>query len=329
MATRTVTIFGGSGFIGRYIVQRLAKQGDRVRVAVRDPRAANFLKPLGDLGQITPVATSVTDPNAVARAVEDADAVVNLVGILYERGKRTFKTMHEDAARTVAEASAAAGVQTMVHMSALGVAADHPSKYARTKAAGEAAVRQAFPTATILRPSVVFGPEDGFFNLFAAMARISPFLPYYTTVNPADEGGGGPKMQPVYVGDVADATVAALNDPATYGGQTYDLGGPTVYDMRTLMQMVIDVSQRRCKVLPLPMIAASITALSTFVLPVPIITPDQVKLLRVDNVVHGENGFDAFGIEPTDAEAILPTYLKRFRPLHSHKRIRKAVKSQA
>ena len=323
MAAKLITIFGGSGFIGRYIVQRLAKQGHRVRIAVRDPRAANFLKPLGDLGQITPIATSVTDPASVARAVEDADAVINLVGILYERGKRTFKAMHEDAARTVAEASAAAGVTSFVHMSALGVHKDHASKYARTKAAGEEAVKAAFPSATILRPSVVFGPEDGFFNLFAAMARISPYLPYYTSVNPGDEGGGGSKMQPVYVGDVADVAVAALHDAAAHGGQTYDLGGPSVYDMRTLMQMVIDVTERRCKVLPLPMVAASVTALSTFVLPVPIITPDQVKLLKVDNVVHGANGFETFGIEPTDVEAILPTYLQRFRPLHSHKRIRK------
>jgi NADH dehydrogenase len=319
---RLVTIFGGSGFVGRHAVRRFAAAGWRVRVAVRDTRAAAFLKPAGDLGQIALVPASIADDAAVAAAVAGADAVVNGVGILYERGARTFQAIHVDGAARIARAAAAAGAQHLVHLSALGADAASPSRYARSKAAGEAAVQQAFPTATILRPSVVFGPEDGFFNLFGRIAQLSPVLPFFTDVVPHAEGGGGPKFQPVYVGDVVEAVFAAVAVPG-HAGETYELGGPRVYDMREILRIVNRETMRNRWIVGLPFIVAEIEALFLQFLPTPLLTPDQVRLLKLGNVLGGARpGLSDFGIAPTAVEGIVGSYLKRFRPVQQNKRLR-------
>jgi NADH dehydrogenase len=304
MATRIVTVFGGSGFIGRYVVKRLAQQGWRVRVAVRRPSRAAFLQPLGDVGQIALLRAPLQDEAAVRAVLEGAEAAINLVGVLFERGKQSFQAVHLEGARRVAEAAAAAGAKHLVQVSAIGAEVAGEAKYARTKGAAEQAVLQAFPTAVVLRPSIVFGPEDEFFNLFASLARLSPVLPLI--------GGGRTRFQPVYVGDVADAVVKALTDPAC-AGKTYELGGPRVYSFKELLELMLKEIGRRRLLLPLPFWAATLEATVLERLPAPLLTRDQVKLLRRDNVV----GADALtladlGIEPTAVEVILPTYLDRF-----------------
>jgi uncharacterized protein YbjT (DUF2867 family) len=307
MAIKRVTVFGGSGFIGRHLVQRLARAGARVTVAVRSPRHADFLRPRGDVGQIVPVAADVLDESAVAAAVAGADGVVNLVGILYARGRYGFNAVHGEGAEIVAKAAAAAGAQRLVQVSAIGADPESPSAYARSKAAGEAAVRAAFPQATILRPSVLFGPEDDFFNRFAAMARMSPALPLF--------GGGETKFQPVYVGDVADAIVKSLAEAAA-PGRLFELGGPTVYTFEELMRLVLAVTGREAALVKLPFCAADVIGAFAQMAPfgAPLLTRDQAKLLRIDNVVSADAaGFAALGLVPTAAEAILPTYLARFR----------------
>jgi len=324
MAARLITIFGGSGFLGRYLVQRLVRTGATVRVCARDPEKAHYLRPLGDVGQVVPWAADIRKPESVAHAVAGADAVVNLVGILYERGQSTFQRVHVEGAATVAKAAAAAGCSHLVHMSALGADAGSDSKYARTKAAGEAAVREAFPSATIIQPSVVFGPEDSFFNMFASLTSISPGLPVMGAPLPSFKrnaegkltldlfGDGGPKMQPVYVGDVADVMARSLVGD-DHQGQTYALGGPTVYSFKELMAMVLTMTERKRLLIPMPFFVAEMQATFLQFLPKPLLTPDQVTLLRTDNVVPaGQDGFAAFGIEPEAAEAIVPTYLRRF-----------------
>ncbi len=300
------TVFGGSGFIGRYVVARLAQAGFIVRVAVRDPEAALFLKPMGGVGQVVPVSCDVTRPAAIATAVAGAAVAVNLVGILFEARGNTFAGVQAEAPGRIAAAAAAAGVRRLVHLSAIGADAEGESAYARSKAAGETAVRAAFPTATILRPSIVFGPEDAFFNRFAAMARMSPVLPLI--------GGGTTRFQPVYVGDVADAVMAALERPEAEG-KTYELGGPTVYTFRELLAFILaSTGQCRCLV-PLPWGLAALQGRLGEFLPRPPITRDQVKLLRRDNVVaEGAAGLAALGITPTPLEAVVPGYLARYRP---------------
>ena len=306
MATRVVTVFGGSGFIGRYVVQRLAAQGWTLRVAVRRPSQAHFLKPLGDVAQITPIRAPLQDEAAVRAAVDGADAVVNLVGLLYEKGRQNFEAVHFQGARRIAEAAAGAGVKHFVQMSALGADPAAEADYARSKAAGEAAVRAAFPSAVVVRPSVVFGPEDGFFNLFAALARLSPMLPLI--------GGGKTRFQPVYVGNVADAVVKSLTDPAS-AGKTYELGGPQVYSFKQLLELMLDQIHRRRLLVPLPFWAASLEATFLELMPVPLLTRDQVKLLKRDNVVGSDTLTLAdLGIAPTAVELVLPTYLDRYRP---------------
>ncbi len=305
MATRIVTVFGGSGFIGRYVVKRLAQQGWSVRVAVRRPSRAAFLRPLGEVGQITLLRAPLQDESAVRDVLVGADAAINLVGVLFERGRQSFTAVHLDGARRVAEAAAAVGVRHLAQISAIGAEATANAKYARTKGAAEEAVRQAFPDAVVLRPSIVFGPEDEFFNLFATMAQLSPALPLI--------GGGRTRFQPVYVGDVADAVVRALTDPAC-AGKTYELGGPRVYSFKELLELMLRETGRRRLLLPVPFWAATLEAMVLEWLPRPLLTRDQVKLLRRDNVV----GDDALtladlGIRPTAVEVILPTYLDRFR----------------
>ena len=306
MADRVATIFGGSGFIGRHLIGRLAKQGWGLRVAVRRPAQANFLKPLGDVGQITPIRAPLQDQKAVEAAVRGATSVVNLVGVLYERGAQGFAAVHARGAQSVAAAAAAAGVENLVHISAIGANPRAAANYARSKGAGEAAVETAFPRATILRPSIVFGPEDDFFNRFAAMARFAPALPLI--------GGGRSKFQPVYVGDVAAAIAACLTGKRTQG-HSYELGGPRIYSFAELMRLMLREIHRQRLLVPLPFAMAEIMAWPLEFWPVPPLTRDQVKLLRRDNVVADDARTLAdLGISPTSAEVILPTYLDRYRP---------------
>jgi NADH dehydrogenase len=317
MSVRRITVFGGSGFVGRYVVERFADRDAVITVAVRDPEAAKSLRVAGNVGQVSPIACNVRDAGSVRRAVAGADSVVNLCGILAESGRQTFEAVHVDGAATIARAAAAAGVARLAHVSAIGASANATSKYARSKAAGENAVRAAFPTATILRPSVVFGPEDEFFNLFAGLARMSPVLPLF--------GGGKTRFQPVYVCDVAAAIVAALDDTAARG-QTYQLGGPDVLSFRQLLEKMLRVIRRRRLLLPLPYIVGDAQAAILDVtwavlgpvlgglLPDPPLTRDMMRQMRVDNVVSpGAKTLADLGVAPTGLDAILPTYLARFR----------------
>jgi len=304
---KTAVVFGGSGFIGRYVVKRLADRGWTVRVAVRNPRRATFLKPLGNVGQIVPIRTRLQNAEEVGAAVGGCDAVVNLVGILAETGKQSFEDVQHQGAARVAQAAAAAGIARFVQMSAIGADPEGESHYARTKGLGERAVLEAVPTATILRPSIVFGPEDGFFNLFAAMTRLSPALPLI--------GGGHTKFQPVYVGDVADAAVAALDDEGARG-KTYELGGPHVYSFKELLQLMLKTIRRKRFLVPIPWSLAYVQGSILQNLPGAPLTRDQVKLLESDNVVsQGALTLKDLGIDPPHAvEVIVPTYLERFRP---------------
>jgi len=320
MKGKLVTIFGGTGAIGRHLVQRLAAGGARVRVAVRHPKDAAPLQPMGDVGQIAAVPASVTHEGSVRAAVAGADAVVNLVGILYESGRMTFDAVHRQGADNVARAARDAGVATLVHMSALGADPESHSDYATSKAAGEAAVREAFPRAAITRPSVVFGPEDGFFNLFASIARFSPVLPVFGCSKPTFRDGkidicgdGGVKFQPVYVGDVADALMKCVEDPAC-AGKTYELGGPAVYSFKQIMEMICRETGRKRLLVPMPNLIASVMAGFLELLPKPLLTSDQLELLKHDNVITGKLPTLAdLGIEPIGAEGIIPTYLDRYR----------------
>jgi len=307
---RLVTVFGGSGFVGRYVVKHLAERGARVRVAVRRPEEALFLKPMGVVGQIVPVQANIRAEPSVAAAVAGADAVVNLVAVLYEKGAQSFAALHARGAQVIARQAAQAGVTALVHVSSLSADPQGASAYARSKAAGEAAVREAFPAATVVRPSLIFGAEDQFFNRFGALARTSPVLPLI--------GGGAAKFQPVYVGDVAAAIVAALDDPAA-AGKTYELGGPRTYSFAELMRITLEQTGRHRLLLPLPVPLANAMALFAELggqlLPFPpALTRDQVKLLGSDNVVHpGALGLADLGLAPTPLEGILPGYMLRYR----------------
>ncbi len=304
MADRVVTVFGGSGFLGRHVVRRLAASGVRLRVAVRDPEAAAFLQPLGDVGQIIALQANIRDDASVALAVQGADAVVNLVGILYESGRQTFRAIHVEGARRIARAVKQANVRSLVHVSAIGAAPDSLANYARTKAEGEAAVREEFPEAVLLRPSIVFGPEDNFFNLFASLARLVPALPLI--------GGGKTRMQPVYVSDVAEAVTRVLDG---YAGEVFELGGPQVFTFRALLERMLEAIERRRLLIPVPFWAARLEAFFLERLPKPLLTRDQVRLLERDNVVGaGAKTFADLGIVPTPLDAVLPDYLARFRP---------------
>jgi NADH dehydrogenase len=305
MSDMRVAVIGASGFIGRYVVKRLAARGDMIAAIMRDAEAGRFLQPMGDVGQIARIRATVADDRQMTAALAGNDAVVNLAGILYERGAQRFAAVHHEGARRVGRLATAAGVKRVVHISALGAAAGSPSHYAQSKAAGEAAIAQAFPGVTILRPSVVFGPEDDFFNRFGAMAQYLPALPLI--------GGGNTRFQPVYVGDVAAAVVAALDDPAT-AGRVYELGGPQVYSFRELMQVVLHETRRKRPLIAVPWSIATLQAAFLEHLPVPLLTRDQVRLLRSDNVVApGAATLEDLGIQPTAIEAILPTYLDRYR----------------
>jgi NADH dehydrogenase len=307
-AETLVTVFGGSGFLGRHLVRALVREGYRVRPAVRRPDLAGHLQPLGRVGQIHAVQANLRYPASVEAAVRGADVVINLVGVLFERGKQRFEAVHAEGAHTVAQAAAAAGAK-LIHVSALGASPDSPALYGRTKAQGEAAVLATVLDATIFRPSILFGPEDDFFNRFAGMARISPALPLI--------GGGNTRFQPVFVGDVAQAILRAVDGRAK-GGTIYELGGPEVRSFKELMEYVLAVTERKRLLLPLPFGLARFKAYFLQLLPTPLLTPDQVESLRVDNVVSAAalaegRTLEALGINPAALEAIVPSYLWRFR----------------
>ena len=302
--TDVATVFGGSGFIGRYVVRRLARAGKTVRVAVRDTEGALFLKTAGRIGQIVPLHAPVTDDAAVKTAVAGADWVIDLVGVLAESRAATFQAIHVDAAARVAAASAAAGVKRLVHMSAIGADPASDSRYAASKGEGEKAVRAAFPGATILRPSIVFGPEDNFFNRFAGMTRIMPFMPVIE---------GASRMQPVYAGDVADAVLAALQSDAAVG-KTYELGGPKTWLFVDLLAYILKVTGRKLPLVNMPVPLVRLQARLLEILPGKLLTRDQLTLLAHDNVVgSGALGFGDLGISPTAVEMIVPEYLRRYR----------------
>ena len=303
-----ITVFGGSGFLGRHVVRALCKQGYRIRVAVRRPELAGHLQPLGRVGQIHAVQANLRYPASIEAAARDADVIINLVGILFERGRQRFEAVHTFGAEAVALAASAFGAR-LVHVSAIGAEEDSPSLYARTKAKGEKLVLAAMPNATVFRPSIVFGPEDDFFNRFGAMARLSPALPLV--------GGGHTRFQPVFAGDVGAAVVAALDGRAR-PGTIYELGGREALSFKELMQYVLATTERRRLLLPLPFGLARFQAYFLQHLPKPLLTPDQVELLKRDNVVSEEAKRDGrtlerLGIAPTAIEVEVPLYLWRFR----------------
>ncbi len=313
MANDLVVVFGGSGFVGKQVVRALAKRGKRVRVAMRRPHLGADLRVLGDVGQIQLVQANVRYPESVDRALEDADAVVNLVAVLHEKGQQSFQALHVDAARTIAEAARSHGIERVVHVSALG-AGPKGARYARTKFAGENAVRESVPTATVLRPSIIFGPEDHFFNRFARMA-LGPALPLI--------GGGKTKFQPLFVGDAADSICAAL-DRGEARGATYELGGPAVYSFKQLMQFLRSEIDRHPMFVSIPFVFAHPLGLliewsfklNPFVDPP--LTSDQVTMLHKDNIVGADRNtktIEDLGVTSLESiEAIAPTYLWRFRP---------------
>jgi uncharacterized protein YbjT (DUF2867 family) len=326
MTSSVVTVFGGSGFLGRHIVSRLAKQGATIRVAIRDPESANFMKPMGNAGQVIPIQVNINNDAQVALVCKGASIVINLVGLLSEWGKNTFSNIHVAGAKRVALAAKDAGATQFIQLSAVGASLMSSSRYARTKAEGEVAVKKAFPGASIIRPSVVFGPEDKFFNLFAGMSQFSPLLPVFGC--PAFPkltlfgqngpikldlyGQGGPKLQPVYVGDVADAIIKILKTPES-AGSVYELGGPIIYSFKELMELVLKHTGRKKLLLPVPFWMAMMMAWFLQLLPKPLLTCDQVTLLKTDNVINQKiKNFKNLEIQPIAADAVLPVYLSRF-----------------
>lgn len=303
-----VTVFGGSGFVGTQAVRYLAKAGWRIRVAVRNPNLAYRMRLLGDVGQIDVVQANVRDVPSIERALNGATVALNLVGLLYETGRQGFQAVHVMGARNIAETANACGVQRLVQMSALGADEHSMARYGRTKAEAEFEVRAVYPGATLVRPSIVFGPGDGFFNKFAAMAQISPVLPLI--------GGGTTRFQPVYVGDVGQALARMVTDPTT-AGQTYELGGPGEFSFRKLLEMMLAETGQRRFLAPVPFPVARLLGkvgeLSAFLMAPPV-TSDQVELLKIDNVVSGQYpGLSDLSVTPTTLESVLPTYLYRYR----------------
>jgi NADH dehydrogenase len=323
--SKLVTIFGGSGFVGRYVARRMAKQGWRVRVAVRRPNEAIFVKPYGVVGQVEPVFCNIRDDASVAQVMHGADAVVNCVGILAETGRNRFFAVQAEGAARVARIAAEQGVGHLVHISAIGADAESASAYSRSKAEGEAAVLSHFPGAVILRPSVVFGTEDQFFNRFASMATLSPVLPLV---------GANTRFQPVYVDDVAQAAALAAEGKAAPG--IYELGGPDIASFRELMQMMLDVIRRRRAIIGLPFWIGRIMAFGFDMLQAitaglfsnGVLTRDQVKNLARDNVVAGDaRGFSDLGIEPVAMGSVLPDYLWRYRPSGQYSDIKESARN--
>ncbi len=304
-ASPVVTVFGGSGFLGRHIVRALVKRGWRVRVAVRSPNEALFLKTAGAVGQVAIMQANIRDEASVRKAVKGVDAVVNLVGILYETRKQKFSAVQAKGARTVAQSAANEGVKRFVQLSAIGASSKSEAAYAQSKAAGEAAVLEAIPQAVILRPSIVIGPEDDFFNRFAKMAALSPALPLV--------GGGETLYQPVAVQDVAQATCEALENPDC-GGKIYELGGPNIFSFKNLMEIMLRHTGQKRILAPVPFFAAQLISRFTQFLPNPPLTPDQVIMLRSNNIANDNlPGLGDLGIASTPIESVLPHYLSRFK----------------
>ncbi|MFD1160272.1 complex I NDUFA9 subunit family protein [Roseovarius aestuarii] len=322
--SKLVTIYGGSGFVGRYIARRMSKAGWRVRVAVRRPNEAMHVKPYGVVGQVEPLLCNIRDDNSVRSVMQGADAVVNCVGTFDRKGRNNFDAVQHEGAERIARIAAEEGVARLVHISAIGADVNSDSMYARTKAQGEEGVLAHFPTAVILRPSVIFGPEDGFFNRFAAMSRLGPMLPIV---------GAETKFQPVYVDDVAHAVEMGVKGDAASG--IYELGGPDASTFRELMQEMLGVIRRRRLVLNIPFWLAGIMAgvmevVQTITLGLvrAQITRDQVASLRVDNIVSDEaKGFTDLGIDPTATEAVLPDYLWRFRPAGQYEALKESAEN--
>ncbi len=307
---KLITVFGGSGFIGRHTIKILAERGYSVRVAVRHPELAEHLQPLGAVGQIMPVAASVRNRKSVEQAIAGSDAVINLVGILYEKGAQKFESVQAQGPAIVAQVCKEQGIDRFVHVSAIGADANSSAVYAKTKAAGEQAVLEAMPNAVIFRPSIVFGPEDDFFNRFGSMAQLFPLLPLI--------GGGHTKFQPVYVGDVALAIANAV-EGTVETGKIFELGGPQIATFKECLQLMMEVIMRKRRLVSLPFPLARLQARFLQFLPKPMLTVDQVNLLKSDNVVSQQaldekRTFEGLGIEPRSMEAILPTYLDKFRP---------------
>ncbi|PZQ95513.1 MAG: complex I NDUFA9 subunit family protein [Cereibacter sphaeroides] len=322
---RLVTIYGGSGFVGRYVTRRMAKEGWRVRVAVRRPNEALFVKPYGVVGQVEPILCNIRDEASVRAAMIGAEAVVNCVGVLSEAGRNTFDAVQAEGAGRIARIASEMGVSRLVHLSAIGADEESDSVYARTKAAGEAAVLAAFPSAMILRPSIIFGAEDQFFNRFAAMSRMGPVLPVV---------GANTKFQPVYVDNVAQAAVMGVTGAAAPG--LYELGGPDVRTFRELMHQMLEVIQRRRLVMNVPFLAARIAAFGLDAVQAVtlglihngMLTRDQVRNLAHDNVVsEGAAGLAELGIKPTPVDAVLPEYLWPYRPSGQFAAIKASAKN--
>lgn len=309
MSKGLITVFGGSGFLGKYVIRELVKEGWRIRVPVRRPHTAQELKVIGNVGQVQLVQANLRFAKSVERAVQGSEAVINLVALLFEEGPQKFESLHVRGAETLAKAAASEGITNFVQVSAIGADAESESDYSRTKAEGEMAVRAAIPSADIMRPSIIFGNEDQFFNRFAAMAQLAPALPLM--------GGGATKFQPVYVGDVAEAIARVVSQGTK--GKTYELGGPRVYSFKELMQFTLETIDRKRFLAPIPWFAANmmgfageITGAAPFVKP--FLTRDQVKNLKVDNVVADDAlSFADLGIRLETIEAIVPSYLGRYR----------------
>ncbi len=304
MAQQLVTIFGGAGFVGTTLVEHLAQTGVRIRVAVRRPNSAMHVKPLGDVGQVQLVQANLRDEASVRAAILGSDAVINLVGILYESGAQKFDAVHTKGAETIARISTELGVKKLVHMSAIGADENSPSSYARSKALGEKAVKAAFSAATIIRPSVIFGAGDGLFNRFAQAASL-PLLPVFS---------GDTKFQPVYVGDVAKVIIRALSD-GKMSGETYELGGAEIYSLRDMMKLAAKEAMRKPWFVDVPDFIAPFKVFFLGLLPNPPITLDQLKMLKTDNVVSDDaRGLADLGITPTLLRSVLPAYLHQYRP---------------
>ncbi|SMX24887.1 complex I NDUFA9 subunit family protein [Boseongicola aestuarii] len=322
--SKLVTIYGGSGFVGRYIAQRMARQGWRVRVAVRRPNDAHFVKPYGVVGQVEPVFCNIRDDDSVRAVMSGAEAVINCVGTFDAKGKNNFDAVQDEGAERIARIAAETGVARMVHISAIGAKTDAPSRYGQTKGLGEDGVLAAMPNAVILRPSVVFGPEDQFFNRFAAMARMSPIVPLF---------GADTRFQPVYVDDVAAAAELGATGKAAPG--VYELGGPEVATFRALIETMLQVIRRRRLVVGFPFwlgrflatVTGAVSALTGGLAPQPV-TDDQLKELTRDNVVGGNaQGFEALGITPKSLDAILPSYLWMFRPSGQYAELKESARN--
>ena len=310
MNNEVVTIFGGSGFIGRQLVRSLASKGALIKIAVRNPNRAKFLQPLGDVGQITFIKVNILNETLVDKIIEESDHVINLVGTFSSRGKENFNTIHVNSPKYISEACGRYGVKNLIHVTSLGVDKKSPSVYLKTKAYGEEQVKNNFPNTIIHRPSLIFGPQDNFFNLFASLAQFSPFMPVF---GESIFSYGKVLYQPVYVQDVASGIINSMSN-IKFKGKTFEIGGPSVYSFQQLIEMILDYSGQKRFLLPFPFIFADILATLTEFSPIKLVTRDQVRQLKINNIVNSEAlTLDDLGIIPTPAESVVPNYLDKFK----------------